>query len=100
VSAHAGRISAESRRITQAVRQILQLKRGLETWSKCSLDEPIRVTSRISPAVTGWSTLARESAFVVSHTIHHQAIIALLLAVHGYEVPDRFGHSPSTPRRN
>jgi uncharacterized damage-inducible protein DinB len=57
----------------------------------------------ISPAedaVTGWSTLARELAFVVSHTIHHQAIIGLLLAVHGHTVPDRFGHSPSTPRRN
>ena len=88
---------------TQAARQILQLKRGIETWSTRSLDEPIRVTSMISPAgdaVTGWSTLARELAFVVSHTIHHQAIIGLLLAVHGLEVPDRFGHSPSTPRRN
>ena len=88
---------------TQAVRQILQLKRGIETWSTRSLDEPIRVTSMISPAedaVTGWSTLARELAFVVSHTIHHQAIIGLLLAVHGHEVPDRFGHSPLTPRRH
>jgi hypothetical protein len=88
---------------TEAVRQILQLKRGIETWSTRSLDEPIRVTSMISPAgdaVTGWSTLARELAFVVNHTIHHQAIIGLLLAVHGVEVPDRFGHSPSTPRRS
>jgi uncharacterized damage-inducible protein DinB len=87
----------------QAVRQILQLKRGIETWATRSLDEPIRVTSMISPAgdaVTGWSTLARELAFVLSHTIHHQAIIGLLLTVHGHEVPDRFGHSPSTPARN
>ena len=87
----------------EAVRQVLQLKRGLETWSTRSLDETIRVTSMISPsgaAVTGWSTLARELAFVVSHTIHHQAIIGVLLAIHGHAVPDRFGHSPSTPRRN
>jgi hypothetical protein len=87
----------------QAVRQILQLKRGIEMWATRSLDEPIRVTSMISPAgdaVTGWSTLARELAFVLSHTIHHQAIIGLLLTVHGHEVPDRFGHSPSTPARN
>jgi uncharacterized damage-inducible protein DinB len=88
---------------TEAVRQILQLKRGIEAWSTRSLDEPIRVTSMISQsggAVTGWSTLARELAFVVSHTIHHQAIIGVLLAIHGHPVPDRFGHSPSTPRRN
>jgi uncharacterized damage-inducible protein DinB len=88
---------------TEAVRQILRLKRGLEAWSTRSLDETIRVTSMISRsgnAVTGWSTLARELAFVVSHTVHHQAIIGVLLAIHGHAVPDRFGHSPSTPRRN
>ena len=38
--------------------------------------------------MTGWSTLARELAFVVSHTIHHQAIIGVLLAIHGHAVPD------------
>lgn len=87
----------------EAVRQILQLKRAIETWSTRSLDEPIRVTSMISlagDAVSGWSTLARELAFVVSHTIHHQAMIGLLLAIHGHAVPERLGHSPSTPRRN
>jgi uncharacterized damage-inducible protein DinB len=87
----------------EAVRQILRLKRGIEAWSTRSLDETIRVSSMISPSgavVTGWSTLARELAFVVSHTIHHQAIIGVLLAIHGTAVPDRFGHSPSTPRRN
>ena len=87
----------------EALRQIERLKGALETWSTRSLDEPIRVTSMVSSsgdAVTGWSTLARELAFVVSHTIHHQAIIGLLLAVHGRTVPERFGHSPSTPRRH
>ena len=87
----------------EALRQIERLKCALETWSTRSLDEPIRVTSIVSSsgdAVTGWSTLARELAFVVSHTIHHQAIIGLLLAVHGRTVPERFGHSPSTPRRH
>ena len=88
---------------TEAVRQILQLKRAIEVWSTRSLNEPIRVTSMISPAgdaVTGWSTRARELAFVVSHTIHHQAIIGVLLAICGHAVPERFGHSPSTPLRH
>ena len=88
---------------TAALRQILQLKRALDAWSTRSLDEAIRVTSTISPsgdAVSSWSTLARELAFVVSHTIHHQAIIGILLAIHSHAVPERFGHSPSTPRRH
>lgn len=87
----------------EALGQILQLKHALAAWSTRSLDEPIRVASMMSrggDSVIGWSTFARELAFVVSHTIHHQAIIGLLLAVHGHAVPDRFGHSPSTPRRN
>jgi uncharacterized damage-inducible protein DinB len=88
---------------SEALRQIHQLKNAISAWSTRSLEEPIRVTSMISStgdAVTGWSTLARELAFVVSHTIHHQAIIGVLLAIHGQAVPERFGHSPSTPRRH
>jgi len=86
-----------------ALQQIAQLGGALAEWATRSMDEPIRVASRLSTAgeaVVGWSTLAREVAFVVSHTIHHQAIIGLLLAIHGEPVPDRFGHSPSTPRRH
>lgn len=87
----------------EALSQILQLKAGLDAWATRPLDEPIRVMSMISPSgetVTGWSTLARELAFVVSHTIHHQAIIGMLLALCGHAVPERFGHSPSTPSRH
>jgi uncharacterized damage-inducible protein DinB len=85
-----------------ALQQILRLKAALDRWPTRSLDEPIRVSSMIAPgapSVVGWSTLGRELAFVVSHTIHHQAMIAVLLTIHGLAAPDRFGHSPSTPRR-
>lgn len=87
----------------EALRQVLQLKSATGAWSARSLEEPIRVTSMISPSgdvLTGWSTLARELAFVLSHTIHHQALIGVLLAIHGHTVPEQFGHSPSTPRRH
>jgi uncharacterized damage-inducible protein DinB len=86
-----------------AVRRMRHLQDALETWAMRSLDEPIRVASMLSAdgdAVSGWSTLARELAFVVSHTIHHQAMIGLLLATRGYAVPTRFGHAPSTPTRH
>jgi uncharacterized damage-inducible protein DinB len=86
-----------------AVRQIRYLQDAIEPWSTRSLDEPIRVTSMLSAegdSVTGWSTLGRELAFVVSHTIHHQALIGLLLATRGHTVPHRFGLAPSTPNRH
>jgi uncharacterized damage-inducible protein DinB len=88
---------------TAALQRIEQLGKALAEWPTRSMDGPVRVESRISPsgeAVVGWSTLARELAFVVSHTIHHQAIIGLLLDFQGKPVPSRFGHSPSTPRRH
>lgn len=86
-----------------AVREMLRLDAALERWTDRSLDEPIAVASLVAAdgqSVTGWSTLARELAFVMSHTIHHQAIIALLLEFQGREpLDERFGCAPSTPRR-
>lgn len=49
------------------------------------------------PPIASTSTLGREVAFVVSHTIHHFAVIALLLWEMGCDVPPRFGYAPSTP---
>jgi uncharacterized damage-inducible protein DinB len=43
------------------------------------------------------STFGRELAFVASHTVHHFAIVALLLRDMGIGVPRRFGYAPSTP---
>jgi hypothetical protein len=84
-----------------AVRELLTLNAALERWPARSLEEPVRVASLVSSdgdVVVGWSTLGRELAFVVSHTIHHQAMIAVLLERHGLALPhERFGYSPSTP---
>ena len=83
-----------------AVEQIFHLMALVERQSKRSLDEQLQITASLSTAgdeVTSWSTLGRELAFVASHTIHHQAQIALLMAVQGIHVPRRFGYAPSTP---
>ena len=86
-----------------AVREMMRLDAALERWGERSLDEPVTVVAMVSAdgqAVTGWSTLARELAFVMSHTVHHQAIVALLLEQLGVESPsERFGYAPSTPAR-
>lgn len=88
---------------SDAVREMMRLDLALERWIDRSLDEPIAVAAVLDAdgqSVTGWSTLARELAFVMSHTIHHQAIIALLLEFQGHApLDDRFGYAPSTPHR-
>jgi hypothetical protein len=85
-----------------ALQQILRLKAALERSSSRSLDEPVRVESQIDlsgGSVVGWSTFGRELAFVLSHTIHHQATMAAVLALHGVDTPAEFGYAPSTPGR-
>ena len=82
-----------------ALRQILRLKAALERRSARSLDDPILVESLVSPAgaAVGRTSLARELAFVFSHTVHHLSTIALLMNLQDIGVPDRFGYAPSTP---
>jgi uncharacterized damage-inducible protein DinB len=86
-----------------AVRQVSVLRSALTAWPARSIDEPIAVSAQLTAGgrvLTTWSTLARELAFVTTHTIHHQAIIGVLMATHGLVVPERFGHAPSTPTRH
>jgi uncharacterized damage-inducible protein DinB len=43
------------------------------------------------------TSLARELVFALQHTIHHQAIVAVLLHEQGIAAPAEFGYAPSTP---
>ena len=42
------------------------------------------------------STIGRELQFLLSHTVHHYALIALALRLEGHTVPAEFGVAPST----
>lgn len=42
------------------------------------------------------SSITRETAYVIHHTIHHFAVIAVLLDWQGWRVPQNFGTAPST----
>lgn len=75
----------------------------LEALDDLPPDRPIRLylmeeAGRLPSEVT--STLGREVAFVVQHTIHHCALIGLLLERRGVPTPARFGYAPSTPVRS
>lgn len=86
-----------------AAQAILGTCRDLDALTAVPLDRPIRLclieeAGRSAPEVM--STLGRELAFVVQHTIHHCALIALLLERRGIPTPARFGYAPSTPARS
>jgi uncharacterized damage-inducible protein DinB len=54
------------------------------------------IVSSALPAATVETTLGRELGFVLSHTIHHNALIAVMAETLGATVPERFGYAPST----
>lgn len=75
----------------------------LDALVDCPADHPMRLEAQVDcsgGAVEVTSSLGRELVFVLQHTIHHQAIVALLLAARGIAIPPRFGYAPSTVRRH
>jgi uncharacterized damage-inducible protein DinB len=95
--------TAVERDPAEALRLIMRLKSAVDRSETRAMDEPLRVVSMLTAAgesAAGWSTLGRELAFVNSHTIHHQAMIAVLLSLAGFDVPDRLGLAPATPSRH
>ena len=42
------------------------------------------------------STVRRELQFLLSHSVHHYAIIAMICRTYGHDVPEDFGVAPST----
>lgn len=89
----------ESRR-ELALGEIHRLVRNLGDVNADLLSRPVTLASRLEthgPALMVESSVGRELAFVLSHTTHHLAIVALLLHGLGVSVPPRFGYAPSTP---
>lgn len=61
---------------------------------------PLRMIENHTGNDTDWSftSVGRELRFLLSHTVHHCALIAILLSLRGGEVPNGFGIAPSTER--
>lgn len=87
---------AAAARIERSIERLRELAtvdgaRGLEVAMDCGEDQGAeRCWSR--------STVARELQFLVSHTVHHYAMIAAALAARGVEAGRDFGVAPSTLR--
>ena len=88
---------------TSPVAAIAEINRLLE--AAYDVDEAARartlmlrtLVSRGTPPVRVRTTVEREAIFVVQHTIHHCATMAVLLERMRVVVPHDFGYAPSTP---
>jgi uncharacterized damage-inducible protein DinB len=84
-----------------ALAAIEQMLVSLGRVEDAALERPITFAPLLDvaePATPVRTTLSREVAFVVQHTIHHCALIAVLLDAQGVDVPSGFGVAPATRR--
>jgi uncharacterized damage-inducible protein DinB len=86
-----------------ASRQLHEIIRELDKIFEADTEMPVLVKMDSDgetelPAQWRRSTVGRELQFLVSHTVHHYALIAVLLRLHGLEPSEDFGCAPSTLR--
>lgn len=104
----AGRIDYDARRrdptiehsrsrADELTREIVDRLAGLAHWPA---DHPVSVQMQCHADATEpcWagSTVGRELQFLVSHSVHHFALIKLLVASDGVPLDSDFGTAPST----
>jgi len=83
-----------------ALDRIEALTSALVDLDPRTLDRPLRLEVQLDPtglACSVLSTAGRELAYVISHTVHHHATMAVLLSDRGMALPSRFGVAASTP---
>lgn len=68
-----------------------QLDVDAEIGLEVKMDTGSDITDQWAP-----STLLRELQFLLSHTVHHYALIATMNAINGIGTPEEFGIAPST----
>jgi uncharacterized damage-inducible protein DinB len=74
-------------------------ERQLLAFPPNSEGRPLRLSAMVSSSLAATkveTTVGRELAFVLSRTVHHNALIAVMAQTLGVPVPDRFGYGPST----
>ena len=101
VERSAGAAAAEARRLCAALAALGALAAGAGAGGAAGwAGRPLRVRQQ-GDEVPGRcdgcdSHVERELLFLLSHAVHHQALIAVLARVQGLDVPELFGVAPST----
>ncbi len=82
-----------------ALHQLDQLGQKWLALRSLDLSRTYELQVRLTPdavPLTMPTSFEREAAFILSHTIHHNAILSLMLRSMGVQLPDGFGYAPST----
>lgn len=92
--------AVETRR-SAALAEISDLIDNILALDGVALDRPLRMATLFSPTAPAQiveTTVGRELAYALSHTIHHNALIGAMILTLGGNVPPHFGWAPSTIR--
>lgn len=85
-----------------AAGRVVALIAGLRALTEDDGGAALRVRAETAPAAAAgvWleSCVVRELEFLLSHTVHHYALIAVIRGLAGGEIPKDFGVAPSTLR--
>lgn len=89
------RLETETTVAREALEEIIAELQGI---GEGNLERPLSVIMDSGAAVPkpAQSTLRRELQFLLSHTVHHFALISVMLRLNGAEPPPGFGVAPST----
>jgi uncharacterized damage-inducible protein DinB len=80
------------------LRSLASACRGLASCDRTELRVKQDCASETADAPWTASSVERELQFLMSHTVHHFALIAVILRLNGLEPADGFGVAPSTLR--
>ncbi len=82
----------------ETMRQYIGQLEALRSSEACELN--VREESEAGAEQGAWlpSSLGRELQFLLGHTVHHNALIAMIVHGHGVALPASFGVAPSTQR--
>lgn len=84
---------------TSAITVIRSLINELQTLPSSIEQASLRISVMMccdGPANDVPTSVGREFAYVLAHTIHHNALIAAMVKTLGGHLPERFGYAPST----
>jgi uncharacterized damage-inducible protein DinB len=82
-----------------ATEQIDELLGELDSLDVDVLDRPLVLTTLLAPndpPVRVVTSVGRELAYVLAHTVHHNALVGAMVKTLGGWLPERFGYAPST----
>jgi uncharacterized damage-inducible protein DinB len=82
-----------------ALRALVVLEAAVQKIARLPASYPLQLEVLLAsngPSVVVDTSLGRELVFVMSHTIHHNALIGVIARRLGVRVPERFGYAPST----